>query len=311
MNYRSYTASSAPVSEVGFGAWQLGNLHQWTGPSEDAAVELVRTALDLGCNFFDTAPNYGLGTSERLLGKALEGRRAEVVINTKCGHQVDDETSWDPSDLRRSIEGSLQRLRTDYLDSVLLHSPPRALLAAESAPMRLLADLKAEGLIRAYGASVDFRADLECVLDHPGVEVAEVLFNVFHQEPLPAFARAKERGVGLIIKVPLDSGWLSGKYTANSSFTDIRRRWTPEVLQRRMEALESIQFLQTAGRSLPRAALAFILKHDAVSTVIPGIKNLDQLRFNLSARADDLSDEELARLYALYARDLAGNLLPW
>lgn len=311
MKYRDYTKGSAKISEIGFGAWQIGDRHQLGEMTEDEALIIVDKAIEAGCNFFDTAPNYGLGNSEILLGKALKKKRNKVVINTKCGHNADGNRKWDSNELLKSVEDSLVRLQTDYVDSLILHNPPKEMLYGDSEQMKILIRLKDEGMIKAYGASVDFSDEMEILLNHSDSEVIEVMFNVFHQEPLVAFQKAQNKGVALIIKVPLDSGWLSGKYNQNSIFTDVRSRWSPEILKRRTETLENIQFLKTNQRSMVQAALAFILKQDAVSTIIPGIKSIAQLTENYSANAEMLSANDVNSLHEIYNKNLKADLLPW
>ncbi|MBT2703038.1 aldo/keto reductase [Bacillus sp. ISL-35] len=226
MNYRQLGSTGIKVSEVGFGAWQLGNARDWEGMEDKQAIRLVHEALDHGCNFFDTAPNYGGGKSESLLGEALSGRRSAAVISSKFGHHPDKTLNFDSQNIRSSVEDSLRRLKTDYLDLLLLHNPPFEILTGVTDHFEVLETLKKEGKIRAYGASVDSGNEMEEIVQSTDSQVIEVMFNIFHQEPRSAFTMAAEKNVGLIVKVPLDSGWLSGKYDENSVFTDIRSRWT-------------------------------------------------------------------------------------
>ncbi|MFN2364178.1 MAG: aldo/keto reductase, partial [Halarsenatibacteraceae bacterium] len=170
------------VSEVGFGAWQLGNTREDGSIGQDA-VDLVQKAIESGCNFFDTAPNYAGGNSEKLLGKALKNKREDVVINSKFGHSPDDVIDFDSTLIRDSVAGSLKRLETDYLDSVLLHNPSFEILEGKTDHFDILAELKAEGKIKAYGASVDTSKEIFALLNNTDAEVIEIMFNIFHQEP--------------------------------------------------------------------------------------------------------------------------------
>jgi len=310
MKTRKLGSTGLNVSEVGFGAWQLGNARDWSAMSDQDAIQLVHRALDLGCNFFDTAPNYGGGASQRILGLALQGRRDQVVLNTKFGHHAQD-TDYSVSRLRPSVEASLQALRTDFLDGVLIHNPPAEYLEGTHPIWVEFERLQAEGKLRFFGASVDSSVDMLTVIRTTRSQVLEVLFNAFHQETAAAFAEAQARGVGLVVKVPLDSGWLSGKYGAGSAFEGIRKRWSPEVIARRAELLQGLSFLTEAGHSMTQAALAFILGFPEVATVIPGARTEAQLLENLSASERPLPAAMLQRVRAFWVEQLQTQPLPW
>lgn len=167
----------------------------------------------------------------------------------------------------RAVEQSLHALRTDYLDVVLMHSPPTDLLDGRiSLHYKEFERLKATGVIRAYGASVDWAADVETVVETTGSQVVEVLLNAFHQEPLSAVERAAAAGVGVIVKVPLDSGWLGGRYDRNASFSDVRSRWTPADIERRAALVEKFKTLIPDAEPIARAALRWLLAQSAVSS---------------------------------------------
>lgn len=310
MKYRRYGTTGKRVSEIGFGAWQLGNKQDWAAMEEDEAIRLVHEALDLGVNFFDTAPNYGLGKSEVLLGKALERKRDKAVINTKFGHSPEG-TDYSASQIRNSVERSLMRLQTDYLDSVLIHNPPFDVLDGKYGHYQVLEDLKAEGKILAYGVSVDSSKEMFEALEHSQLGVMEVMFNIFYQETAQAFQAAQEKDVALIIKVPLDSGWLSGKYDGNSSFSGVRSRWSPEVIQTRAKLVEQIRFLEDEHTTMSMAALRFILAYPEVTTVIPGVRSSAQLRENVAASSAPLPEESLRKLQELWERDIRFKSLGW
>lgn len=311
MKYRELGSTGIKVSEAGFGAWQLGNAKDWDGVAETQGIRLVHEALDRGCNFFDTAPNYGGGNSESILGQALVGKRANVVINSKFGHHPDGTVNFDSQQIRRSVEGSLRRLKTDYLDSILLHNPPLEISKGGTDHFDVLESLKQEGKIRAYGASVDTGGEMEELIASTNSEIIEVMFNIFHQEPRKAFKKAAEKNVGLIVKVPLDSGWLSGKYDEKSIFTDIRSRWTREQLAKRAELLPAIKKMLEPGESLVQLALRYILSYQEVSTVIPGNKNIEQLIENLSASDKEFTKEKAEKVEALWQEKLQSNPLGW
>ncbi len=297
---------------MGFGAWQLDN-PLWGGPGETESIRLVHAALDRGCNFFDTASNYGDGASERLLGRALHGRRDQAVICTKFGHAGPGPADFSAAGLRRSLAGSLRRLQTGYVDVLLLHNPPADRLDAGPAADLYgeLASLRQKGELRAFGASIDWSRDLRALVRATPSGVAEVLFNAFHQEPRAAFAEAAGHGVGLIAKVPLDSGWLTGKYDAHSRFDGIRERWGAGVIARRAALVRRLRDLLPPGLPLAQAALGFILAHAEVATVIPGVKSPAQLEANLAVSPESLPAATVAGFRRLWDEEIAGNPLPW
>ncbi|MNW48582.1 Pyridoxal 4-dehydrogenase [compost metagenome] len=172
-------------------------------------------------------------------------------------------------------------------------------------------DLKAEGKILAYGVSVDSSREMFEVLEHAKPGVMEVMFNIFYQETTQAFQLAKEKDVALIIKVPLDSGWLSGKYQGTSSFSGVRSRWSPEVIQTRAKLVEQIRFLEDEQTTMTMAALRFILAYPEVATVIPGVRNSAQLRENVAASDAELPEAALRQLQDLWEREIRFKSLGW
>lgn len=153
---RALGATGIEVGEIGLGAWQLGNTDQWVGPGRETSLRIVDEALRLGVNLFDTAPGYASGRSERLLGEALDGRRNQAVIVSKFGHKADGTSDWDADSIAPAVERTLTALRTDYLDVVLMHSPPRDLLDGRKARhYKEFERLKAAGVVKAYGVASD------------------------------------------------------------------------------------------------------------------------------------------------------------
>lgn len=311
MEYREFGTTGIKVSEIGLGAWQLAN-PDWGAGDTSEAMRIIQASLDAGCNFFDTAPGYNHGKSEEFLGQALKGHRQNIVISTKFGHKVDGSSDFSTPAIRPSVEGSLKRLQTDYLDILLLHNPAREMVDGRvNDQYAELEKLKQEGKIREYGISLDWRVELETMVATTRCKASEVLYNAFHQEPGGAFAAAREAGVGLIIKVPLDSGWLSGKYKNTTHFSDIRSRWTPEILERRFTLLEKFSALVPSGMSMSHAALRFILAQKEVSTVIPGAKTVQQALDNFAASDKKLDPEVVQAIKDLWKAEIDGNPLPW
>ena len=313
MKYKSYVEGSPKVSAIGFGAWQLGNDIDWHEMTETDAVLLVHKAIEEGINFFDTAPNYGNGKSEFILGKALkEVNRSTVVINTKFGHHIDGHTDYSHGVIRETIEGSLKRLGTDYIDSVLLHNPPSKLLKADgNEHYEVLEQMKKEGKILAYGASLDTKEDMDTFLNHTNGQVIEAFFNILHQDTRYSFEQAMKKGVKIIAKIPLDSGWLSGKYHKDSTFTGIRARWSREDIVTRAALVDQLKALPVEGQSLSQFALQYCLAYEAVSTVIPGVAVIEQLRANVGALDYPMDIHTVKWLEAFYEQQVVEKHLVW
>lgn len=303
-------ATDKQISELGFGAWPLGNTSRGVKMSFEGGVSLVRKALDMGVTFFDTAPNYALGESEEILGEALKGRREEVVINSKFGHNEFDEMNFSSEEIVPSIKRSLKRLQTDYLDSILLHNPSIDVLKGETDHFRVLKKAKEDGLIRSYGVSIDSKEELLAVLEHGDVEVIELLFNIFFQDNRDVLDQVKEKGISLIIKVPLDSGWLTGTYHHKITFTGVKSRWTEEERIRREHLVTELRNIIGEER-LTKYTIGYILSHDAVTTVIPGIRTIAQLEEHVAATTYQMPEELKRKIEKFYDEKIRKNPLSW
>ena len=297
------------VSEIGFGGWQLAN-PLWGSMAYEEGINLVKKAYEKGINFFDTAPGYSNGLSERIIGEALKDVRENVFINTKFGHNALGETDFSEEAIERSINESLERLQTTYIDSVILHNPPREILEGTTRHEEEFQRIKRIGKIRGYGVSIDTLEELELVLNNWDADVIEILFNIMHQSPKYLFDKVNEMGILLSIKVPLDSGWLTGKYNANSKFEGIRTRWSQDVILKRAKIVEKIKNI-VKDEDLVKYAIGFILSFDAVKTVITGVKNVEQLEANINASEFKLSEELKQELEKLYEQEIKPLNLPW
>jgi len=291
----------------------LGNNSGWQRMSEKEALELVEKSLEYGINFFDTAPNYGHGTGEDRLGKALRGvDRSKIVINTKFGHTDSGSTNYNSDYIRESLEGSLKRLQVDYVDSLIIHNPPIAYLDGnKNDHYEILERLIEEGKIKAYGASLDTYEDMKLFMNTTNAKVIEAFFNILHQDTSRAFSMAIEKEVGIIAKIPLDSGWLSGKYNAESTFNDIRNRWSKRDIQTRAQLVNSVKEIIQAKDNLAQKAISFCLAYDAVSTVIPGNVNIAQLTSNVESINNPISSELVKKLEDFYLNEVKQLNLPW
>lgn len=314
MQTRPFGNTGMRVSAIGLGAWQLVRSAQWPdGPDEAEAVRIVHAALDAGVSVIDTAPGYGDGRSEPAVGRALAGgRRDGVVVCTKVGHTPHGGTDWSPAALADSVRRSARRMGLDHIDVVVLHNPPPQVLdGSAGGHYDVLAGLRERGLIRAYGASVDHGAEVDTLLAASDATALEIRMSALYQQPWEAVARAGGRGLGTLVKVPLESGWLSGRYDAGSRFTDVRSRWSAEDVARRAALVDDIRGLLPAGVDLPTGALRFLLAHDAVSTVIPGTRSVRHLQASVAAAAQPLPAAVVAAIRSWYADRLADAPLDW
>lgn len=310
MAKRIETKSKKPINRLGFGGWQLGNTEFWGHMAQDEGVELVKRAIQEGINFFDTAPGYASGASESIIGMAIENNREDLFIATKYGHTADGETDFSVFSLREQIYSSLERLQTDYLDALILHNPPWDILEGLTTHVQELNKLKEEGLIRYFGVSLDSGEEMELALNHLDIDIIEVIFNIFFQEPIDYFKKVNEKNIDLIAKVPLDSGWLTGKYDEFSEFSGIRMRWDDETIERRALLVSRLKSLTTKS-DLTKYAMSFIKSFEEISVVIPGMKSIEQLIDHLNHQDYDISDELKRAFIDIYDFYIKDDPLSW
>ena len=311
MKYRALGRTGLNVSEVGLGCWQLASSAWGTQDSQDAQ-RIVHTALEQGCTIFDTAPGYGVGRSETLLGQALKGRRSQVVLCSKFGHPAEGPADFSVAALRPAVDASLQRLQTDYLDVLLVHNPPPEWLDGRSSGLyEALDDLRKAGVIRAYGVSIDSLADMQIVMQTTGSTVMELLFNALHQDVRSGLDSAAAQGIGLIAKVPLDSGWLAGGYDSNSRFGGVRDRWRQDVISRRAALVAHFATFLPPGLPLAHGALGYVLAHPQIATAIPGARSMQQVLDNMAAAEVKLDERTVGAILELWQRKLEADPLPW
>ena len=313
MKYRPYLEGGIAVSELGFGAWQIGVESGWGAVSDAESERMIRTALDHGVNFFDTAPTYGKGTSEERLGKVLGTLdRGSFVVNSKFGRLHNGVVDFSAGRIRETVEGSLKRLQLDCLDSVIIHSPPREFLdGTQNDHYAILERLQEEGKIKAYGASVDAEDEIKTLLTTTNAKVIQSFFNILHQDCVGAFDLVKAKGATVIAKIPFDSGWLTGKYHAESTFTGVRDRWSAEDIRTRARLVDRVKAMVADQPSLISAALSFCTSFDAVSTVIPGAISEEQLIANIDAIQHPIGPELRAALEDFYRDEVRPLQLPW
>ena len=312
MQRRPLGRTGLQVSEIGFGAWAVGgNAHGNSyGPTVDAdSVAAIRTAADLGVNFFDSADVYGWGHSEEILGQALEDRRDEVFLATKVGgdfYHGGVRMNFDPGYIAFALERSLQRLRTDHVELYQLHNPPTELMGDPEA-YEVFEDLKAEHKIEHYGVSVHEPLEASLCLGAGKPEVLQIPFSLFRQEWIgEVLDDARKAGVGIIAREPLGNGFLTGRIERGATFPpgDIRHHWPPSMVAGRSAAAASLSFLVKPNRTMTQASLRFVLAFPEVSVAIPGAKTVAQVVENAgSSDAPALNAAEIQEARSLYAKD--------
>jgi len=308
MVYRDFGRTGLRVSEIGLGCGPLG-----LDPAADYAPLLTR-ALDLGLNFFDSADFYSSYRSEEWLGKVLSPLRSEVVIATKFGTIPGKGKDFSIAHMRRSLEDSLRRLRTDYIDIYQLHSPAASVLDNLDL-LEALRQVKQEGKIRFYGLSTEGGHRGLDAIERWNVDSVQITFNLFHQDPAERFLSEAERaGVGVIAKSPLDSGILGGDLDPDKprKLDDARDRWGEEETARRQALFDEVKFLaEGTGRTWSQAALHFILSFRGISTAIAGTTSIEHLEENAAAAGGRLTLEELTGIQRLHGGDFAKLNLDW
>lgn len=298
MNYRRLGKTNWRLSEVGLGTWQVGG--GWGKPFSLNTAELIlHSAFDQGVNFVDTADVYDGGLSESAVGNAVRERREKIYVATKCGRRVQPHLNegYTPDRLRKYVEDSLRNTGLDQLDLVQLHCPPSPVYQRDEI-FALFEDLKSEGKIAAMGVSVERIDEAKAAMNYEIVSTIQLIFNLFRQRPATElFDLAVQKNIGLIIRVPLASGLLSGKITAESTFSkDDHRSFNREgkafdkgetfsgvPLEKAFLALEELKEKFAGDQDLATLAIRWILMFDQVGTVIPGASKLEQVEKNIAA----------------------------
>jgi aryl-alcohol dehydrogenase-like predicted oxidoreductase len=308
MDYRKLGETGLVVSEIGFGTWGIGG-NAYGHVDDIESRKALRVALETGINFFDTADLYGNGHSEELLGEVFSDCRDRVIIGTKGGmlpHTTFDmPQDFSPQHIVRAIDESLQRLRTDYIDLYLLHSPSIEDLQHNKDVLQVLETGKSEGKIRSYGISTRSPQDAIQAVDEFGFDVVEVNFNMIDQRALDSgfFDRAKAGNIGVIVRTPLTFGYLTGKLHGDEQFEslDHRANWPKNQLERWAQAPQLFSFLYKKEHTPAQTALRFCLDFNVVSTVIPGMMNVNEVLENAAvSEMTPLTKGEMTQICAIY-----------
>ena len=317
MHYRQLGRTAWKVSDISFGAWAIGGA--WGSVSDDESLAALRKAIDCGVNFIDTADVYGDGRSERLIARLKNSEKKEIVVATKAGRRLPHQTveGYSRQNLTMWVEDSLRNLSTDCLDLLQLHCPPTALYDHPEV-FGILDDLVQAGKIRYYGVSVEKIDEALKAIEYPNVQTVQIIFNCFRQRPAEKFfarARAKEKQVGILARVPLASGLLTGKFRRDSTFAkddhrnfnrhgeafDMGETFSGVDYNVGLDAVEEMRALVPSGVSMSQFALRWILMFDAVTCAIPGGKRPEQVADNCAASdLPPLSDSAMAGVKRIY-----------
>jgi aryl-alcohol dehydrogenase-like predicted oxidoreductase len=318
VNYRRLGRTGWQVSEISFGAWAIGGA--WGTVDDDVSLAALRKALDLGVNFIDTADVYGDGRSERLIGEVLRERKGErIYVATKAGRRLSPHVAdgYNRENLTAFVERSLSNLGVETLDLLQLHCPPTEVYYRPEV-FGVLDDLAAAGKLRAYGVSVEKVEEALKAIEFPNVKTVQIIFNIFRHRPAQRFfSQAKERQIGILTRVPLASGMLTGKMRANTSFEeddhrnynregeefDVGETFSGVPYDVGLRAVEELRALAPDGATMAQFALRWILMFDAVTCAIPGAKTPAQAIDNTAASdLPPLSDETMEAIRDVYDR---------
>ncbi len=317
MQYRELGRTGYKVSTSSFGAWAIGGT--WGTVDDTESLAALHTAIDMGVNFIDTADVYGDGRSERLIAQLLKDRREEIIVATKAGRRLNPHVAegYNRANLTAFIERSLTNLDVEALDLVQLHCPPPAVYYMPEV-FGILDDLVQAGKIHYYGVSVEKVEEALKAIEFPNVQTIQIIFNIFRQRPADLFfQQAQEKKVGILARVPLSSGMLTGKLSTESTFeSDDHRQFNRDGAafdkgetfsgvnyDLSLQAVAELRPLIPAGWTMAQFALRWILMHQAVTCVIPGAKRPSQAEDNVSA-ADlpPISAETLTKVDEIYTR---------
>jgi aryl-alcohol dehydrogenase-like predicted oxidoreductase len=317
MEYRELGRTGWKVSAASFGAWAIGGT--WGTVDDTESLAALNTAIDMGLNFIDTADVYGDGRSERLIAQIKKDRGEEIIVATKAGRRLNPHVAegYNRENLTAFIERSLKNLDMETLDLVQLHCPPTEVYYRPEV-FGVLDDLVQAGKIRYYGVSVEKVEEVIKAIEYPNFQTVQIIFNIFRQRPADLFFKlAKEKQIGILARVPLSSGMLTGKMTPKTQFeSDDHRKFNRqgEAFDKgetfsgvdydlSLQAVEELRPLVPEGWTMAQFALRWILMHAAVTCAIPGAKRPSQSKDNVAA-ADlpPIPDYTMTKVREIYER---------
>jgi len=316
MEYRTLGRTGWNISVIGFGAWGIGG-GDWGTTDDKTSLAALHRAIDLGVNFIDTADVYGDGHSERLIAEVRKARSEQLIIATKAGRRLNPHTAsgYNRQNLTSFVERSLQNLQTETLDLLQLHSPPYEVYHMPEV-FAILDDLAQQGKIRFYGVSVERVDEALKAITYPNVQSIQIIFNMFRFKPSEQFfAAAREHRVGILARVPLASGLLTGKFNSQTQFAandhrmynrhgeafDQGETFSGVDYETGLQAVEALRLLVPPGATMAQLALRWILMFPEVTSTIPGAKSPEQAENNVkAAELPPLSDETMQRVREVY-----------
>ena len=305
MQYRKFSNLGWEISEIGLGCWAIGS--EWGEVSEHDARDVLKTSLDKGINFFDTADVYGDGRSEKFVGELIRSTSEKIFVATKSGRRLNPHTGdgYNLKNIEKFIDRSLINLGIDCIDLLQLHCPPTE-ICPKKETYEMMDEIVKKGKIAYYGVSVEKVSEAMDAIQFPNVKSIQIIFNIFRQKPAETFFKnAAKRNIGIIVRVPLASGLLTGKMTQETTFPendhrnyningeafDVGDTFSGVNFEKGIEAVAQLKKIVPNNFSLSTLALKWILSHDAVSVVIPGAVNKLQVEINAGASdLDDISD---------------------
>ena len=321
MKYRKFGSLDWNVSEIGLGCWQIGA--DWGEVREDKAKEVLKSSFDNGVNFFDTADVYGMGRSEKFVGEFIKSVSERIYVATKAGRQINPHVAegyYNKELMESYVDQSLSNLNVETIDLLQMHCPPTEVYSSDHT-FDMLDHLVSKGKIQHYGFSVQTVDEALACIKRPNTKSIQVIFNIFRQKPAEKlFEIAKEKKVAIIVRVPLASGLLTGKFSKDSSFApddhrnyningdafDVGETFSGVNFNKALDAVEDLKNIMPTEITLSQLSLRWILMHDAVSVVIPGAKNKDHVNLNTSSsNINEISSlmEKISNIYTEYFFD--------
>ena len=317
MEYRALGRTGYTISEIGFGSWGIGG-DAWGSTDDKASLAALHKAIDLGVNFIDTADVYGDGHSEQLIAQLRRERSEQIIVATKAGRRLNPHTAEgynNRQNLTSFVERSLKNLQTETLDLLQLHCPPSPVYYMPEV-FQILDDLVQQGKIRYYGVSVERVDEALQAITYPNVQSVQIIFNMFRLKPAEQFfAAAREHQVGILARVPLASGLLTGKFNAHTQFAENDHRnfnrhgesfdqgetFSGVDYNTGLQAVEQLRSLVPQGATMAELALRWILMFPEVTSAIAGAKNVEQIEGNVRAASmHPLSQETMNSVQQVY-----------
>jgi aryl-alcohol dehydrogenase-like predicted oxidoreductase len=320
MKYREFSNIGWRVSEIGLGCWAIGS--EWGDVSKEDATEVLKTSLDKGINFFDTADVYGDGRSEQFIGELLKSTSEKIYVATKSGRRLDPHNSegYNPENIERFIDRSLKNLGVECIDLLQLHCPPSD-ICSKKETFEMMDDIVKKGKISYYGVSVEKVSEAMDAIQFSNVKSIQIIFNMFRQKPSEEFFKmAAKKDIAIIARVPLASGLLTGKMNKDSSFPsndhrnynikgeafDVGETFSGVSFEKGLMAVDELKKLTPNNFTLADLALKWILMHSEVTVAIPGAKNKQQASLNVnSIQLEDISSlmPQIKKIYDEFLKE--------